>query len=222
MTDRPMSHESLTQKAYEELKSRIIRMELHSGVLMTESRIAEDLGMGRTPVREAIQKLKHEGFVKVIPRKGVMVSSLSADEVRSIYEMADGLEGMTARLAAERASQNEINELNSIVYEMKRALAANDMQAWVQSDDAFHAQILKISGNSHITEAMELIEGLVSRVRMIVVQVKGLPGKSTNEHEQIARMISERRGNDARDAIQRHHQRVREDIVATIQRLKWI
>lgn len=222
MTDRPMSNESLTQKAYEELKSRIIRMELHSGVLMTESRIAEDLGMGRTPVREAIQKLKHEGFVKVIPRKGVMVSSLSADEVRSIYEMADGLEGMATRLAAERASQNEINELNSIVYEMKRALAANDMQAWVQADGAFHAQILKISGNLYITEAMELINGLVSRVRMIVVQVKGLPGKSTKEHEQIARMISERRGNDARDAFERHHRRVKEDIVATIQRLKWI
>lgn len=217
-----MSYQNLSQEAYEKLKLRIIRMEVNVGHIMTESSIADDFGIGLSPVREAIQRLKYEGFVKVIPHKGVLVNSLSPDEIRQIYDMHDALSGTVVRLASEKASKSQINELNNIISEMKRSLTVNDMECWVKADDAFHAKILEMCNNSYIARAMGLIRGLLSRVRIIITQVKGLPSKSTNDHEQVVRMISEHRGNDARDAMHQHHERIIEDIMDIVRQLKWI
>ena len=217
-----MERKNLTREAYEKIKAQIINMHIHLGTYLSETKLASTLKIGRTPIREAIQKLKHEGFIKVIPCKGIFVNSLSATEIQQIYEMAEGLEGMAAKLAAERASEEEIDVLQRVVNKMKLALVEENKEAWMAADSEFHEIVLQMARNKYIAEAMTLINGLIHRVRKIYLQTIERPVESTNEHAELARMIAAHNSDLAKKITEKHLRRIRKHNVRIFQGMKAI
>ena len=208
-----MSKESLAGKAYRAIKEKIINMELHQGVALSEEKIASELKMTRTPVREAIQRLKHESLLKVVPRKGTFVSSLSVREIQQIYEMAEALETMAAGLAAERASNKDIDKLKRIIIRLRDALANEDMENWIAADLEFHESFLEAARNNYIRDAMRRINDQIHRARLISIRVKGKPTQSTKDHEKMTQAIELHDARLARELTQEHLRRIREEQV---------
>ena len=206
-----MKKKSLTEKAYRAIKARIINMDLHPGVALSEAKIASELRMTRTPVREAIQRLKHEGFLKVVPYKGTFVNSVSPEEIRQIYETAEALEGTATRLAAEKASDRDVERLEKIIDRMKNALTDNNMESWVAADLKFHETVLEIAHNKYIIGAMKRINDQVHRARQIYIRVQGKPAQSTEDHEKVMHAIRAHDAKLAREITEQHLRRIGED-----------
>ncbi len=204
-----MKKENLTDKAYQKIKAEILNGNFHLGTHLSESKLTSMLKMGRSPIREAVQRLRHEGFVKVIPRKGIFIKAFSTSEIEQIYEMAVALEGLAVKLVTERASQDEIQKLKTTVEKMKRALGEDNKEAWMEADSEFHRLVLKFAGNKYITKAMTIINDRINRIRHIYLQVIHEPIESTREHEMIAQVIADRKPELARKVMQQHLQNVR-------------
>src|SRR5258706_4630936 len=131
---------SLVSDAYRALKASILKGTLPAGYQAVEKRIAEQLKMSRTPVHEAIIRLESEGFLRVLPRRGVEILRLSADDMREIYDVIVALEGMAGTLLAARSKESTtvIASMTAATDGMDRALERNDLKAWATADDRFH------------------------------------------------------------------------------------
>ena len=128
-----------TDEAYEILKRRILDNEWPAGHLALEQELAEELGMSRTPIREALIRLEKEGLVEVRPRHGMRVLGISAEDMEEIYEILTCLESMAAELVARHGLTDEQRtELNTAVNDMDTALAQDDLETWAKADERFH------------------------------------------------------------------------------------
>ncbi len=204
-----MTTGNLTDKAYQKIKSQILDGNFHLGTRLSESKLASMLKIGRSPIREAVQRLRHEGFVEVVPRKGIFLTALSTSEIQQIYEMAEALEGLAVKLVTERASQGEIQKLKTTAEKMKTALAEDNEKAWMEADSEFHRLVLKFARNKYILKAMTMVNDRINRVRQVYVRVIGQPIKSTREHEMIAQVIADRKPELAKKVMEQHLQNVR-------------
>src|SRR5262249_47554041 len=117
---------SLTEKAYKELEELIVTLALPPGQVLSETSIAKHLGIGRTPVREALQKLAREGLVTIMPRRGVIVSEIDVRNQLELLRVRREVERLMSRLAAERSNEVERKEFAEIAADMRRSAKDND------------------------------------------------------------------------------------------------
>jgi DNA-binding GntR family transcriptional regulator len=135
----PADKTSATQRAYLELRRRILDNRLPAGSQHLEQELAQTLGMSRTPVREALIRLAEERLVEVRPRHGARVLPVSAGDMREIYELLCELEALAARRVAERGlGPAETAMLEKTVTDMLEALKRDDLDAWAEADRRFH------------------------------------------------------------------------------------
>ena len=106
-----------TQRVYETVKEKISTFQLKPGTRLVEEQIAEEAGVSRTPVREALNRLGQEGLVKIFPQWGSYVREIDLEEIREVFDLREALEGMAARVAASRISEGEIEELKRLCRE---------------------------------------------------------------------------------------------------------
>jgi DNA-binding GntR family transcriptional regulator len=195
---------SLATTAYEEIKRRIIEGVIPPGYPVLEHELAEELGISRTPVREALTRLKHEDLVVAIRRKGMFVSSLSLRDMQEIGDMLEGLEGMAVKLAAGHAGPEDLRRLEDTVRAQEEALSREDIQAWSAADEAFHAAILDAAKNRRIQEAAARVRALWRRQQKLTIRLRPKPTYSTECHRATLEAIKARDGERAR-AIDQHH-----------------
>ena len=151
---------SLVDEAYVQLKERIINNILPPGYQALEQEVAKQLGMSRTPVREALIRLEEDGLVEVMPRRGVRILPLSVDDIREIGDLLTALEATAAGLAARRklgADDPELVSLESAIADMDVALRDDELEAWAQAEDAFRLTLLEASKNSRLIKAARLL-----------------------------------------------------------------
>jgi len=206
----------LAGQAYSTIRDMILNLKIPPGYPLMEAELASQLGMSRTPVREALQRLRLEGLVTMVPRRGAFVSSLSPDDMQEIYEMLEGLEGMAVKLAAERADEAGLAALEEAVAAQETALAADDLDAWIVADERLHSLIIQLAGNRRIAEVVERVNNQVHRVRVFTLRLRAKPLQSLEEHRQTVEAIRRRDGNLAREITQRHRARAREELVAIL------
>jgi len=206
---------TLVDKAYRILHEEIMEGRLGSGYPLLEQEIAERLSMSRTPVRVAIERLKHDGLVEIIRRKGILVKPLMATDVEQAYEVAEGLEGMLVKLIALRATDVELSELNRIVRSMKASADAEDTQSWAVYDKQFHQMLVKLARNPLIEASLARVTTIIERVRFLSLNVHAtIIHLSTQEHLATTEALMARDGEKARQLHQAHWQRVRNEMVA--------
>jgi DNA-binding GntR family transcriptional regulator len=193
---------SLVDEAYAALKRRIIRNELRPGYQALEEELALQLGMSRTPVREALIRLEQEGFVELIPRRGMRVKPLLARDIREISEVLAWLECAAAeRLAQRRPTADEIVLLENAIADMDKALEGDDMNAWAEADYNFHRLLIELCGNRHLIEIARIFLDKAHRFRLLTTPMRDKPVYSNVNHAAVVEAI--RRG-DAQTALDIH------------------
>lgn len=193
---------SMVEDAYERLRAKILTNELPPGYSAFEEELALELGMSRTPVREALIRLEKEGLVEVVPRRGMRVRQVTARDVREINEVLACLEVQAAeRLASRRVSPDEMAQLENAIAEMDKALEAEDMTGWSAADYRFHRLIIELCGNGHLAETAKLFLDKAHRWRLLTLPFRAKPVYSNVNHAAVVEAI--RRG-DAQTAGEIH------------------
>ncbi len=154
---------SLTDRAYREIEELIVTLQLAPGAVLTEAVLAERLGIGRTPVREALQRLGREGLVVILPRRGILVSEINVGDQLRLLEVRRELERLMARSAADRASDAERAEFTEIAEGMRAAAETDDGIAFMRLDRALNLLVAEAARNSYASRAMGLMHGLSRR-----------------------------------------------------------
>jgi DNA-binding GntR family transcriptional regulator len=177
-------HRPLRDKVVTELRRRIIECDYAPGHRLTEERLADDFGVSRNPVREAIRVLEREGFLVAVPRRGAVVASISASDVEDIFDVRMSLEVLAAQLAAQRIGNEDSASLDRLVARAVAAVTVADLSAL---NTAFHAEVCRLAGNSLLANMME---SLHDRLQWIYRQsaVDRAP-HSWTEHEALAAAI---------------------------------
>ncbi len=180
----------IAEQAYTELKRQILENEMPAGHQLMEGEIAELLNISRTPAREAMMKLEAEGLVEVRPRHGMKVKPISVSDMREIYALLTGLESTAAWQAASRDHPKEdIQILKNSVEQMDVALAEQDMKLWAKADEAFHRQLVAMSGNQRLIELVGRFIDQSHRVRMLTLRLRPAPSQSNEDHANVVQAI---------------------------------
>jgi DNA-binding GntR family transcriptional regulator len=161
------SEPNFTEKAYAALKDVITRMDLYGSraeIRLDERQLASDLGVSRTPVREALAQLEREGFVRSVPRRGIYVVRKTRSEVIELITAWAALEGMAARLITENASDDEIASLRRMFATFEGGEVQANLDEYSEVNIEFHQSIIRLSGNRVL---LDMAENLFTHMRMI-------------------------------------------------------
>jgi DNA-binding GntR family transcriptional regulator len=198
---------SQTQRAYLEIRRRILANEMAPNSNHLEQELAVALGMSRTPVREALIRLAEERLVEVRPRHGARVLPVSADDMREVYDLLTVLEEMIAReLAGRGLSPAELAGLEASVAAMDRALAADDLDLWAAEDDRFHRTLADLSHNSRLRQIIAMFWDQVHRARMQTLRLRPKPVASNRDHAALVAAIRARDADRAGEIHRRHRE----------------
>ena len=159
----PPDDATMTDKAYALIEELIVTLELAPGAVLSEVVLANRLSTGRTPVREALQRLSRDGLVNILPRRGVLVSEMDLSAQLRLLEVRRELERLMARGAAKRATAEERKEFAEIAQGMRLAAEKEDGLAFMRLDQQFNMSIAAASRNEFATRAMGLMHGLSRR-----------------------------------------------------------
>ncbi|MBN9370927.1 GntR family transcriptional regulator [Hydrogenophaga sp. YM1] len=154
---------SLTTQAYERIEALIVQLELLPGTALSEAELSARLGIGRTPVREALQRLAREHLVQILPQRGVLVSALDIKRQLRLLETRREVERLVARCAARRATDQERQQFAELAKEFNAAAKAKDQTRFMRADKAFNDLSLRAARNEFASGAMGLMHGLSRR-----------------------------------------------------------
>jgi DNA-binding GntR family transcriptional regulator len=189
--------ESLTEQAYRLIEEQIVTLRLKPGDVLSEQMLSATFGIGRTPVREALQRLAHEGLVIILPRKGILVSDLNPRHQLLVLEVRRELERLVSRAGAERATAEQRTQLREIARGMDRAAKGNDDIAFMRLDRELNRLIVEAAHNSYAARSMKLLQGLSRRFwYMHYKEAADLP-LCARLHANQARAMAERNGEAA-------------------------
>lgn len=196
---QPGKLENLTlwQRVHEHLRQEILDNRLPPDSELNEVALSQSLGVSRGPVREAIGRLASEGLVTVRPRRGAVVTALSAQEFLSAYQLREALETLAIKLAVPRLGPADLDRLQRLVDEMVGAADASDVDAFFRANAAFHATFVAASENAMLQDTMSRILGQMGRYQMRSVALRGSLRRSIDEHSAILTAV---RAGDADEA----------------------
>ncbi len=195
-----------TQRAYELVLEKITRLELPPGAAINEQKLAEELGMALTPVQEALKQLAHDHLVRITPRHGLYVADVNVPDLEQLSELRLDLEALAARLAAERASDDDLVVLETLRQEQVAADPADARQLF-DLDHKFHRAIAQAAGNKYLAQTLDHFYGLSLRLwHLVLPHLAFLPG-AVSKHLDIVDAI---RSRDADAAARIMHEHVAE------------
>lgn len=210
---------TLGLKAYEELRAMLAHGHLEPGTQLVNRKLADEIGMSMTPVREAVTRLASEGFVEHVPGAGAFVRRISRQELAELYDVREALEPLAAACAAEHATAAEITELREIVsdsFGIVRAIAASprghadarQMAAWLESDRRFHEIVFRASRNrwlSKIATDMKLLAfGFSPQRRLPHLLTLPAAVSTWRSHRRLVRALARRDGTAAGQIVREH------------------
>jgi DNA-binding GntR family transcriptional regulator len=182
---------SLTERAYELLVEKITRLELPPGALLVEKNLMEQLQIGRTPIREAMQRLAIEGLVQHRPNRGMFVSEISAPGVQQIYEFRALIDGYAARLAAVRATERQMRDLRVQFSLIASATEQKDVNGFVHADRGFYGVLASAAQNVYLAEVIPRIFNLHLRLWFFISERRGSWLEIARAHQQMADSVSQ-------------------------------
>ena len=206
------NYELLNQKAYRVLKRAIIRGDLTPNSKLILSEIAQSLGISNTPIREAVNKLASEGLVKIIPNKGIIVKEINIDDFQEILQVRAFLDGLIAKLSAEKITDKEIDGMMEIIHKMEQYVKEDDRLTYNDLDIKFHDFLLTIAGNNTLKEIYNNLIVHGHRFRLRTLKIPDRMEKSLKEHLEIALKIKERNPNEATRVSQEHIENILQSI----------
>lgn len=214
------SRGSLTEKTYNTLKRAILDLDLKPGQLLTEEELSEQLGVSRTPLRAALNKLEYENLIKITPGRGTYVAELSLEYMEDIFDVREAVDMLSVKLAAERKTDEDIKEMDYLVEQQELLLKDKefDVKQFIKLDIDFHCIISK-AANNKVLERLTL--QLVENYNRYILAAPFLDRASTivSEHKQIIKAIKESNGEEAAKIVQNHVNDIRESLKERIKKI---
>jgi DNA-binding GntR family transcriptional regulator len=198
-------HENLDQKAYQIIKAMIIERQLLPGDKIPQEKLAEDLGISRTPLVNALKYLEKEKLVQSFPRRGFFVRVFNRQEMISIFELREVLEGLAARRAAQQISEKEIVELKGFFRQFPGGREIGDIKAYAREDRRFHGFLLEIGAKEFLKSILEAYN--IMSFSYQSVSSEGLvrpPAETIQEHRAIIEAVSRRDAVSAEELMRQH------------------
>jgi DNA-binding GntR family transcriptional regulator len=195
-------HLPLRDQVLAALRKGIINGDYPPGERLTEDRLAEDFGVSRNPVREALRVAEAEGFVVVLPRRGAVVASPSTATIDDIFAVRERLEALAARLAAERATPGDVTALRAILEQARLATEHQDLRGVAELNSALHLHILEISGNPWLASIAKALYLHVQWVFHMTASVRA--PHSWDEHTRLVDAIESGDGDLAESVAVSH------------------
>ncbi|HPZ77016.1 MAG TPA: GntR family transcriptional regulator [Thermosynergistes sp.] len=199
-------YKNAREAAFEKIKEAIIKGHFKPGEKLVEQTLAQEMGVSRTPVREAIRRLEAEGFVVSIPRKGVVVSRADKEEIVQLYSIRAELEGLAARWAIENADEDDIRKLDEAISRMEETAASGDLDGVVQSNALFHDAIAQASKSRILCTLLKTLQDNIQRFRFQSLHLPGRPEAALAEHKEIVAAIKEKKAEEADRLLKEHLQ----------------
>ncbi len=194
----------LRDVVFNTLRQAILRGELKPGERLMEIKLANKLGVSRTPVREAIRKLELEGLVLMVPRKGAEVADITEKSLLDVLEVRRALEELSAQLACERITGEELGNLEQAAKDFKKALKSKDIMEIAQADVRFHDVIYVATKNQKLIQLLNNFREQMYRYRIEYLKNVDIYPQLTQEHEEIIRHISAKEKDAAVEIVCRH------------------
>jgi DNA-binding GntR family transcriptional regulator len=200
----PIARHALYEEVAERLRARIYAHELAPGAWLDEQAIAAELGISRTPLREALKVLAGEGLVRLEPRRGCYVAELTEQDLDDIFPVMALLEGRCAWEAARRATNADFSELAAIHKDLERHAAANDADRFFEANHAFHAAVQRIAGNRFLAQMIDDARKVLKLTRRDSLRLEGRLKQSLIEHRAILAALRKREENEAARLMHDH------------------
>src|SRR5574337_1041891 len=188
---------ALYQQVAERLRQRIFSHDLKPGSWVDEQTLAEQYGISRTPLREALKVLAAEGLVTLKPRRGCYVTEISERDLDEIFAVMALLEGQCAQTTAHKAGEADLERLRRIHTELEQAAAAEDINGFFEANQAFHLALQEITDNRWLQHAIEDLRRVIKLSRHHSLFSEGRLEQSLAEHREILAALTERRADDA-------------------------
>jgi DNA-binding GntR family transcriptional regulator len=194
---------SLADRAYLAIRGLIVSLELAPGDPIREPDLTAQLGIGRTPVREALRRLALERLVEVYPRRGMFVTTVDVRDLARLCEVRAVLEPEAARLAAERATRPDLEEINALIEELLDPRRRDD-RALIDLDERIHRTIYKTSHNQLLEETLEWYYTHALRIWMLALDRTRTLQSAVLEHHELLDAIARGRGERAAALMRAH------------------
>lgn len=199
------SNSLLADRAYEEIRVAIFANELPSGTSLSVPELARQLNVSRGPVREAVQRLVHDGLATYAPYRGAVVASMSVEDLRKLYDVRELLEGLAARLATKNLSEGSLVQLANVLEEHQKVLdEEKGLTAHVEMDMKFHRLVRELTNNVHLNQVLENLQG---KVHLSVYSLWGrreAQQLALEDHRKIFKAMSEKNPTAAEAAARAH------------------
>ena len=198
-------HANLDQKAYQLIKDMIIGRELLPGDKIPQEKLARDMGISRTPLVNALKFLEHEKLVEAKPRRGYFVRLFTIQEMVSIFELREVLEGLAARRAATHITASQIDRLRTFFSAFSTGTPIRDVRAYAREDRAFHNYVVEVSAREFLKSMLETYN--IISFSYQVISSEGLvrsPDKTFIEHMNVINAISDRDPDEAERLMRQH------------------
>ncbi len=212
--------QSTADACYEWIKRQIVTNARPPGSALDERNLADELNVSRTPVREAMLRLRSERFIENLPRRGAFVRALTLEDLSDLYDVVTAVEVMAVGLIAQADDRAQVvAELNRLCDRMEAAL--EDPELWTHSDEAFHRALLELSGNAPLAQTGLLHRDLAQRAHFVAdrARPKGTENKSVETHRALVALIAEGDADAARANHLEQRQRGSESLIAAIRAL---
>jgi DNA-binding GntR family transcriptional regulator len=215
--DRPrVARELLADRAYADLRDRIVTLRIAPGAPIDEDVLGGELGIGRTPVREAIKRLALENLVTVFPRRGTFASEINITDLADISDVRIQLEGHAAYRAAQRITTTQRDELERLLVELDSSQGSDDIEALMELDTRVHRFVHRCCGNPYLQESLGRYFNLSLRIWYLVLD--RLPHLFTrvHEHGDLLRAIADGEADTARAIVADHIETFEREIRAVL------
>lgn len=211
---------SLGQHVFENLKNAIVKGDMPPGGRLIESRLAETLGISRTPVREAIHKLEREGYLKKLSRGGFSVLGLSREDVDETFGIRSVLESYAARLATEKHRTNDLKPLEKKIKLYQKHLDSNDLDALPKINTEFHDLLYALSRSPKLIHMINNLRDQIYRFRQLILKNEKLAKMSNEDHKDMLERIRQRDADGVERLVREHLARGRKAVMESYDELQ--
>lgn len=216
-TRQVLERPNLRDHIYEILKKEIILRRIRPGEKINEEELAKSLQVSRTPVRETLLRLEHEGIVEIVPRRGAFVVSQSKQKVIDILQVREVLEGLVTRLATKNMDERMLNRLRNCLKKISSIKNNEDrVLRYPAADVEFHSILLEACGNDVLRNMMEIVNSHLQVIRLRTVVLPGRAKQTVREHYKILEAIEKGDALSAESMMRSHVESVRKDALKNI------
>ena len=214
------SYQPVREVVCETLRDAIRKGVLKPGERLMEIQLADELGVSRTPVREAIRKLELEGYVIMMPRRGTYVANLSIRDVNEVFEIRTSLDSLASGLAAERITDEELEHLQRLLVAIGGYIEQGDMDKIVETDTEFHDLLYTASRNTRLTGIIFNLREQLTRFRTASMSYPGRLRATLEEHRRIVEAIAQGDVKEAQAASEYHMEKSEQTLLASMEAIK--